>query len=452
MIDPTKKADNPSRSYAGGSNKFGGPGSVDSHGRRREKGPATASSHPAKDGKDSRPIAESKSATKARGSKPAQKATRDSLASKNGTEKGKGVSVKKKSGILRKTKGLEVAGSVLLAGTKKDLSGVATKAGAVAKATRHLASETVQAVKGATLTALGAKAAEARSKPTTAARAAGKKGQKVSAKKPQPVDNLRLLALLHSGSGLNGSNRNGSNPGQSQAPVTINGALGEQNQQSLAGFQAAVHHESGNQAAGITIIDLRQANQNGDPNSNSGGSRNHSQGSGNVRLFQLADIGSNVANRLDGQTSMTQVSATPSQGRGFSALTDQIVKQTGILLKDNNSGEIRLVLKPEHLGQLRIKIDMNNNSLTGKIFVQNHDALRLVQQNLDSLARALRDSGFTTAELNVSVGGKDAGERKRGGSSPLPSVRPVGEVKDFDNGAGAAEITGSTYSLVNLVI
>lgn len=91
----------------------------------------------------------------------------------------------------------------------------------------------------------------------------------------------------------------------------------------------------------------------------------------------------------------------------------QIVKQSGIILKDNNSGEIRLVLKPENMGSVRIQLQMQDNSITGKIVVDNSTVKTAFDQNMDDLYRAFKESGFDNAELDVQVGGGKSGQKRQ---------------------------------------
>ena len=93
-------------------------------------------------------------------------------------------------------------------------------------------------------------------------------------------------------------------------------------------------------------------------------------------------------------------------------LSPEIVKQSSIILRDNNSGEIRLTLRPEQLGSVRIRISMTDNQLTGRIIVDNAAAKEAFDQNLETLHRAFREGGFETSSLDVTVGG--SGGRSRG--------------------------------------
>lgn len=81
-----------------------------------------------------------------------------------------------------------------------------------------------------------------------------------------------------------------------------------------------------------------------------------------------------------------------------------IVKQTGFILKKDSSGEIRLVLKPERLGNVKIRINLEDNNIAGKIIVENNTVRDIFEQNLENLYRSLRENGFQNAQLEVSVG------------------------------------------------
>jgi hypothetical protein len=81
----------------------------------------------------------------------------------------------------------------------------------------------------------------------------------------------------------------------------------------------------------------------------------------------------------------------------------EVVKQTGIVLKNGGEGEIRLVLKPENLGSLRIRLSLGESSLEGRIVVDNNSVKELVESSLDNLKTALRMEGYQT-NLEVSVG------------------------------------------------
>ncbi len=86
----------------------------------------------------------------------------------------------------------------------------------------------------------------------------------------------------------------------------------------------------------------------------------------------------------------------------------ELTRAAGIILRDGG-GEIRLVLKPESLGSVRVRLNLTDNGIDGKIIVDNPAVKHLMEQSIDSLTRALSADGFQTASLQVSVGGRGGG-------------------------------------------
>jgi len=85
-------------------------------------------------------------------------------------------------------------------------------------------------------------------------------------------------------------------------------------------------------------------------------------------------------------------------------LNSEIVKRSSILVRNNGSGEIRLELKPEQLGNVKIRISLENNNIAGRILVENSSVKEAFEQNMQQLYRTFREHGFGDASLNVSVG------------------------------------------------
>jgi hypothetical protein len=80
-----------------------------------------------------------------------------------------------------------------------------------------------------------------------------------------------------------------------------------------------------------------------------------------------------------------------------------IVRHASMALRDGGEGTIRLTLKPESLGNVKIRLEMTENKITGQIIVESEEALRAFQKEIHSLEQAFRNSGFTDANLNLSL-------------------------------------------------
>lgn len=85
-------------------------------------------------------------------------------------------------------------------------------------------------------------------------------------------------------------------------------------------------------------------------------------------------------------------------------LNSEIVKRGSIMVRNNGSGEIRLELKPDHLGQVKILLSLENNNIAGRILVENISVKEAFDQNMQELYRAFKEHGFGETALNVSVG------------------------------------------------
>ena len=55
------------------------------------------------------------------------------------------------------------------------------------------------------------------------------------------------------------------------------------------------------------------------------------------------------------------------------------------------------------MGSVRVKLSLQDNHIAGRIIVENNSVRDAVEQSLDELHRAFRESGMETGELEVSV-------------------------------------------------
>ncbi|GHU90068.1 hypothetical protein FACS189476_09780 [Spirochaetia bacterium] len=111
-------------------------------------------------------------------------------------------------------------------------------------------------------------------------------------------------------------------------------------------------------------------------------------------------------------------------------LNNDIVRQASVVLKDGGEGTIKLSLKPESLGNVKIRLEMADNKITGHIIVESDEALRAFEREVSSLEQAFKESGFEGADLEMSLasGNGDAGEQWREGeASPFFSERFAAE-------------------------
>jgi hypothetical protein len=91
-------------------------------------------------------------------------------------------------------------------------------------------------------------------------------------------------------------------------------------------------------------------------------------------------------------------------------LNGDIVRQAHLVLRDGSTGSLRLSLKPESLGNVKIRLEMSENKITGRIIVESEEAFRAFTQEIHALEEAFRESGYDAANLEMSLAGNGAGE------------------------------------------
>ncbi len=244
----------------------------------------------------------------------------------------------------------------------------------------------------------------------------------------------------------------GAGPGKKEA--------GESGAKRNDGIQAGQGVAKSTTSPQLTVIDLRGAArhdvvpQSPDSGLQPGGGEPKHQ-SFEVRLFGI-DTGGRAAPdsfvRNDSLILPSRQDAVNTLQQSWGPLMNQVVKSAGIVMRDNESGEIRLVLKPEHLGSVRIQLEMKDSLISGKIVVENQSVRQLFQQNLESLYRAFQESGFSTGALNVSVGGNGTGTREKGRYSGLPGAEAISGLKSLADHIPDLQVIGRGESLVNLVV
>ena len=120
------------------------------------------------------------------------------------------------------------------------------------------------------------------------------------------------------------------------------------------------------------------------------------------------------------------------------------VRAGNIVLQDNNSGSINMILKPENLGNVKINLHLSDNVITGQITVNSKEAFDAFKQNLETLKQAFQNSGFENANLSLSYADTSSGSFAQG--ERQQSSEQFFSNKVYGDYASSAEISGAPSS------
>jgi len=118
-------------------------------------------------------------------------------------------------------------------------------------------------------------------------------------------------------------------------------------------------------------------------------------------------------------------------------LNNDIVRNASVVLRDSNEGTIRLALKPESLGNVKIRLEMAENKITGRIVVETEETLRAFEREISSLEKAFLESGFEGASLEMSLADHGGGAEQWQGTEESQSVARLIAASHYE--AAAAE-------------
>ena len=179
---------------------------------------------------------------------------------------------------------------------------------------------------------------------------------------------------------------------------------------------------SGRDAGSGSPVLASLSQQSGGESSNAGGQQatGNNEGTLSNLMFQHSDHSSN-SNVAELQVFLSPDALSPGGGEVAPArmstaeLMDQfkaqfrqqlggdIVRQARYVLRGQNSGEISLVLKPEKLGRLRIRLSMEDKSIGAKIFVENKHVQEAFTELSEDLRQAFAEQGFENLNLDISL-------------------------------------------------
>ena len=129
-----------------------------------------------------------------------------------------------------------------------------------------------------------------------------------------------------------------------------------------------------------------------------------------------------------------------------------IVRQVKVILNRSNAGEVRINLRPDNLGRVRVRIQLEDNRLTGRIFVESAAAREAFRDAIDGLQAKLVEAGFGAADLELawdeSAQNFADGGRRRGGRTADSGQ----SAREFENTVPVTIVDETADGRVNLVV
>ena len=159
-----------------------------------------------------------------------------------------------------------------------------------------------------------------------------------------------------------------------------------------------------------------------------------------------------VAERLAGRASVRTTTLAQTAGTLRSALNEslnaEIVRSARIVVRGTDAGEIRLNIKPEELGSVRIALNMRDGHIAGRIIVENQSVREVFEQNMSSLEKAFAESGLATGGIEVTVA--DAGGQQDAGGNERQTAGNRG-VQQFEEAVPLVEMYEERHELVDVM-
>lgn len=143
---------------------------------------------------------------------------------------------------------------------------------------------------------------------------------------------------------------------------------------------------------------------------------------------------------FDGKTNLKSFTEVHNQVRNTSSklfnidkndLLNQIVSKVKVDVS-SKSTQIQIKLKPETLGEMSVKLSMDDGIITAKAVVQDHQVKQLIESNMAQLKDSLEKQGISIAGFEVSVG-DDSNFQRQFGNSWSNKKRKIDRIGRLNN-------------------
>ncbi len=173
----------------------------------------------------------------------------------------------------------------------------------------------------------------------------------------------------------------------------------------------------------------------------------NADGSADMSLtFRLPEGSGELSRTIQSDAAMHSKSFTDVLSAQLRDSVPDIVRTGAFVLKDANSGIIRLTLHPETLGNVRISLDLNDRKVGGRIVVLSREAYDAFRENMDALRDAFISEGFEAEgfDLSWNDGQGGSGSQTADGKTSAPFY--AGSIPDVMSGVKTADRVEGGYS------
>lgn len=124
----------------------------------------------------------------------------------------------------------------------------------------------------------------------------------------------------------------------------------------------------------------------------------------------------------------------------------EFVKAGNIVLKDNDQGQINLVLHPDDLGNVKIHLSLDGKTISGNIIVTSKEALQVFKDNAETLREAFVKNGFDAANFEVAYNNSGSSANQNFNSEPKNDGTLLFAKKVYSNGDSGVAEENSDYA------
>jgi|GEM_PF-2810426 len=129
----------------------------------------------------------------------------------------------------------------------------------------------------------------------------------------------------------------------------------------------------------------------------------------------LADVSSEGKVHFNVDKANVNIKSAPIKSQSVQLpIAQDVVNQITERIKFDVKGavsEVRMLLKPENLGEISLKILTENGVVTAQFLADSQKIKEIIEANLNELKEALSEQGIDVSELSVSVGQDEAGSQ-----------------------------------------